>query len=319
MSRSILRTGALRAEVWARLFAVLLLLAAALPASADDYTKTKHPVVLVHGLFGFDELGGLYDYWYDIPGQLRSGGAKVYVANVSSANSSELRGEQLIDYLETLQATYGYSRFNLIGHSHGGPTARYVASVRPDLVASITSMGSPHTGSKVADGIGTAFPPGSPGRGLVAGLADALGSFLEFLSGDDDPQDALAALASLDSAGAAAFNARYPQGLPSSACGQGAASVRGVRYYSMGGTSPLSNVFDPSDLLMGAGALFFGFEANDGLVGRCSSHLGSVIRDDYAWNHLDEVNQVAGLRGLFASNPPSVYRAHLNRLKNAGL
>ncbi|RDZ29411.1 lipase family alpha/beta hydrolase [Lysobacter silvisoli] len=302
-----------------RALAVLLLLGLAVPASADDYTKTKNPVVLVHGLFGFDELGGIYDYWYDIPSQLRAGGAKVYVANVSSANSSELRGEQLIDYLETLQATYGYGRFNLVGHSHGGPTARYVASVRPDLVASVTSMGSPHTGSRVADGLGTAFPPGSPGRALVAGLADALGSFLEFLSGDDDPQDALAALTSLNGAGAAAFNARYPEGMPASACGQGASSVRGVRYYSMGGTTPLTNVFDPSDLLMGAGALFFGFEANDGLVGRCSSHLGSVIRDDYAWNHLDEVNQVAGLRGLFASSPPSVYRAHLNRLKNAGL
>ena len=37
------------------------------------------------------------------------------------------------------------------------------------------------------------------------------------------------------------------------------------------------------------------------------------------WNHLDEVNQMLGLRGLFSSNPVSVYRAHANRLKNAGL
>jgi triacylglycerol lipase len=44
-----------------------------------------------------------------------------------------------------------------------------------------------------------------------------------------------------------------------------------------------------------------------------------VIRDDYGWNHGDEVNQFLGLRGLFASNPSSVYRAHANRLKNLGL
>jgi triacylglycerol lipase len=31
-------------------------------------------------------------------------------------------------------------------------------------------------------------------------------------------------------------------------------------------------------------------EANDGLVGKCSSHLGTVIRDNYFHNHLDEVN-----------------------------
>lgn len=307
-------------RAWGRLlFTLFLAFGLSWPAIAGDYTKTRYPVVLVHGLLGFDELGGVYDYWYDIPGQLRADGAKVYVANVSSVNSSELRGEQLIDYLETLQAVQGHTRFNLVGHSHGGPTVRYVASVRPDLVASMTSVGSPHAGSKVADGLNATLPDGSPGRALVAGLVSALGGFLEWLSGDDDPQDALAALASLNTDGAAAFNASYPEGAPTSACGQGAEQVGGVRYYSMGGTSVLSNVFDPSDAMLGASSLFFGFERNDGLVGRCASHWGRVIRDDYAWNHLDEVNQIAGLRGLFASSPPSVYRAHVNRLKNVGL
>lgn len=310
----------LRKETWKRrLLAALILIPVAMPVLASDYTRTKYPVVLVHGAFGFDALGGIYDYWYDIPRQLRAGGAKVYVPNVSSAHSSELRGEQLIDYLETLQATYGNRKFNLVGHSHGGPTVRYVAAVRPDLVASATSMGSPHAGSKVADGLGTAFPEGSAGRALVGGFMNAVGTLIEWLSGDDDPQDSLAALASLDSAGAAAFNARYPQGRPATACGSGPELVGGVRYYSMGGTRVLTNVFDPSDALMFAGSLFFGFEQNDGLVGRCSSHWGNVIRDDYAWNHLDQVNQVIGLRGLFTSSPPSVYRAHANRIKNRGL
>ena len=95
--------------------------------------------------------------------------------------------------------------------------------------------------------------------------------------------------------------------------------VNNVRYYSMGGTSVLTNVFDASDAMLGASSLFFGFEQNDGLVGRCSSRWGVVLRDDYAWNHLDEANQVLGLRGLFASSPTSVYRAQANRLKNAGL
>jgi triacylglycerol lipase len=307
-------------NAFGRLLGVLLCFFVAAPVWAQSgYTQTRHPIVLVHGLLGFDSLLGVYDYWYGIPSQLRAGGAKVYVASVSAANSSTTRGEQLIRNLDHLRALYGHSKFNLIGHSHGGPTIRYVASVRPDLVASVTSVGSPHKGSKVADALDTALPPGSPLRPLVAGFVDALGGFLGFLSGNSDPQQALAALASLNTSGSNAFNARHPQGIPTSSCGQGAAVVNGVRYYSIGGTSVLTNVFDASDALLGAGGLFFGFEQNDGLVGRCSSHLGVVLRDDYGWNHLDEVNQVLALRGLFASDPVSVLRAQANRLKSAGL
>jgi triacylglycerol lipase len=162
-------------------------------------------------------------------------------------------------------------------------------------------------------------PPGSILETTLAGFVNALSIFIEFLSGDADPQNALGALASLNSAGAATFNTRHPQGKPTTSCGQGASVVNNVRYYSMGGTSVLTNIFDASDAMLGAGALFFGFEQNDGLVGQCSSHWGVVLRDNYGWNHLDEVNQILGLRGLFASSPASVYRAQANRLKNAGL
>ena len=58
---------------------------------------------------------------------------------------------------------------------------------------------------------------------------------------------------------------------------------------------------------------------NDGLVGRCSSHFGQVIRDNYYMDHLDEINQLLGLVSLFETNPKAVFRQHANRLKNAGL
>ena len=300
--------------------ALMLCVLPGLTLAQSTYTKTKYPIVLVHGLFGFDSLLGAMDYWHGIPSELRSGGATVYVASVSQAHFSEVRGEQLIAQLDTLRAVTGKQKFNLIGHSHGGPTIRYVASVRPDLVASITSVGSPHTGSKVADALNTALPSGSPLRPLVAGFANALGSLIAFLDGNSSAaQDAIGALTSLSSSGAAQFNARHPQAMPTSNCGQGAAVVNGIRYYSWGGTSTLTNVFDPSDGMLVAGGLFFGREANDGLVGRCSSHLGTVLRDNYPWNHLDEVNQIFGIRGLFSSDPRSVVRSHANRLKSAGL
>jgi len=297
---------------------IIASVAICIPAQAG-YTQTKYPIVLAHGMLGFDKLLGV-NYWYGIPSALRSGGATVYSTSVSQLDTSEKRGEQLLAQVESIVAISGKQKVNLIGHSHGGPTIRYVAAVRPDLVASVTSVGAPHKGSKAADFIRN-VPEGSAGEAAVAGIVNGLGALINFLSGSNttSPQNALGALESLNSVGAAQFNARFPQGLPTSACGQGAYSVNGVRYYSWGGTSPLTNVFDVSDTLLGATSLTFGFEANDGLVGRCSSHLGMVIRDNYRMNHLDEVNQVFGLTSIFETNPTSVYRQHANRLRNAGL
>ena len=285
-------------------------------ASADTYTQTRYPVVLVHGLLGFDALGPV-QYFYGVPSDLRAGGATVFTASVSQSNSTELRGEQLLKELQTLKARYGYAKFNLVGHSHGGNTSRYVAAVAPDLVASVTTMGTPHAGSKVGDAVAST----SPGtQAAVAALVNGLSSVIATLSGSGgNPQNALASLKSLSTAGAADFNRRFPQGAPTSSCGNGPAAVNGVRYYSMGGTSVATNLFDVGDGFLVASSVFLGFEPNDGLVTRCSSHWGQVVRDDYGWNHIDEINHVFGLRGLFSSDPVSVYRAHANRLKSQGL
>jgi triacylglycerol lipase len=280
--------------------------------------KTKYPIVLAHGMSGFDELFGVYDYWYGIPGELRDYGANVHVTTVSQFNSTELRGEQLLDQVETIVAITGKPKVNLIGHSHGGLDVRYVASVRPDLVASVTSVGSPHKGADLADWLAANALNGGFTQTVLAALAESLGSVLAFLTGQSNPQDAIAALGSLTTAGTAAFNATHPQGVPASSCGEGAFAVNGIRYYSWSGTGILTNALDVSDALMGLTSLFYD-SANDGLVDRCSSHLGDVIRDNYFLNHLDEVNQVFGLVSIFESNPKTIFRNHANRLKNAGL
>jgi triacylglycerol lipase len=293
------------------------------PASAwcwwnCSQAKTKYPIVLAHGMAGFDELFGVYEYWYGIPGALRNKGATVFVTEVSQFNSSEARGEQLLAQVETIVAITGKPKVNLIGHSHGGFDVRYVAAVRPDLVASVTSVGSPHKGADLADFLRDNVSGGSFTETVLAAFANSLGSVLGLLTGSSNPQDAIAGLDSLTSEGAAAFNASYPQGVPGSSCGDGASVVNGVRYYSWSGTGVLTNALDVSDVAMGLTWLFYG-EANDGLVGRCSSHLGDVIRDDYFQNHLDEVNQVLGLVSIFESNPKTLFKNHANRLKNLGL
>lgn len=287
-------------------------------AISGDYTKTKYPIVLCHGMAGFDSLFGVVDYFYGIESGLTSGGAKVYVTHVPSFNDTEVRGEALLQQIEDLAAQTGAAKFNLIGHSHGGLDVRYVAAMRPDLVASVTTVGSPHKGADLADWLRARVKNGSFTEGVAGFFANSLGVVLGLLSGHTAPQDAIAGLDALTSQGMAAYNAKYPAGLPADACGNGAATVNGIKFYSWSGKSPITNVLDVSDAAMGLTSLVYSGK-NDGLVGTCSSHLGTVVRDDYTMNHLDEVNQLLGIVSLFATNPVSVWRTHANRLKTAGL
>src|SRR3546814_3519247 len=105
-------------------------------ATGSGYTTTKYSIVLAHGMLGFDSLLGI-DYWYGIPSALRRDGAQVYITEVSRLNTSELRGEELLAQVEEIVAISGKPKVNLVGHSHGGPTVRYVAGVRPDLIDSV--------------------------------------------------------------------------------------------------------------------------------------------------------------------------------------
>ncbi len=292
------------------------------PWEESSYGKTRHPIVLAHGMAGFSKIGPV-DYWYGIPQDLAKNGANVFVTQVASFQSSEVRGEQLLRQVETILAITGAPKVNLIGHSHGGQSVRYVAGVLPSRVASATAVGSPNTGSPVADVVRGATE--IPGLGplatpLITGAVNGLFTVVGLLSGERFDQDALAGMESLTLAGAAAFNQRFPAALPPAAnrCAEGAYSVAGVQYYSWSGTGHLTNALDPSDLPMAATGLVIP-EANDGLVGRCASHLGRVIRSNYFMNHLDEVNQLFGLTSIFETDPKAVFRQHANRLKNAGL
>lgn len=291
----------------------------ALPSTAAaDYTRTRYPIVLAHGMSGFDELVGVIEYWHRIPRGLQRSGAQVFVTEVPQFHLTEVRGEALLAQVEEIVAITGAGKVNLIGHSHGGLDARYVASVRPDLVASVTTVGTPHKGAELADWLRARVRNGSFTEEALGFFADSLGGLLALLSGTSNPQDAIGGLESLTTEGTARFNAEHPAGVPADRCGEGPREVDGVRFYSWSGTRPLTNVLDISDAMFGVASLIYR-EPNDGLVGQCSSHFGDVIRSDYRMNHLDEVNLFFGLRHLFGPNPVTLYRQHANRLKNAGL
>lgn len=281
-----------------------------------DYAKTRYPIVLVHGLFGFDSFLGV-DYFYGIPDALSQQGARVFVAQVSAANSTEVRGEQLLAQVKNIMAMTGASKVNLIGHSHGGPTIRYVAAVAPQLVASVTSVGGVNQGSRVADILRNVAPAGTFSEAVVNSVTAAFVGLINLGSGGTTlPQMPTSALNSLTTAGSLDFNRRFPQALTND-CGSGPELVNGVRYFSWTGILPLTNVLDISDGVLGIMSLVT-YGANDGLVSACSSRLGKHL-GDYHQNHLDEVNQVVGLRDWFSVDPVALYRRHANRLKLLGL
>lgn len=287
--------------------------------AATTYSQTKYPVVLVHGMSGFGNIGPV-NYFYGVASDLSNNGAKVYTPVVSGFQSSEYRGEQLLTQVNSILALSGAKKVNLIGHSHGSHTIRYVNGMIPAKIASVTTVGGPNKGSAVADLITSAASlpvVGSPVAGLLSSVVNGFGQLIGLGQGQALSQDSLVALASLSTAGSAAFTKKFPAGMPTTSCGEGAYSQNGTLYYSWSGTSNLTNILDPLDGGLALTGLAFLGADNDGLVERCSSHFGKVLRDNYAQNHLDEVNQILGAVGLF-QDPVSLYRIHANRLKVAG-
>lgn len=279
----------------------------------EGHAATRHPIVLIPGIFGFEKLLGTVEYFPAIREALADGGAQVFIVFGSGVNSSEVRAGQIVPQLEEIKAITGAERLNLIAHSQGSIDARIIAARRPDLVASLTSIGGPHKGAALADRLLT------PAGALAQPLVGALGDLMTLLAGSTHPNDVRPALEAMSTEGMARFNAAHPAGVPTSACGQGDAVVGGIRYYSWSGVGNLTNALDLLDPLWVVNGVSSPLDRNDGLVSRCSSHFGQVIRDDYPQNHIDETNMVFGLVMPFGPRPPTLYRNHANRLKNVGL
>lgn len=301
----------------------------------SDYNQTKYPIILAHGTGGWTRMFGLVDYFHGIPQTLTENGAKVYVTKTSSINDSEYRGEQLLQQVKTISAITGSPKVNLIGHSHGGHDIRYVAAVAPEYVASVTAVSSPEQGSKMADWVVKMITEGSAKDGLPEGKFNTASqmaiNFFNFVGGlmdvgsgikleDIQKQDGWAAVNALTTDYMTKFNQKFPAAMPTSYCGYPKdTQVNGINYYSFAGVGQVTTGVDPSDAMLALTALSFGDDPNDGLVSSCSSRLGYVIRDDYNMNHMDAVNQVLGVVSATETNPLTVYRTQVNRLKEAGL
>ena len=268
-----------------------------------------YPIVLAHGFFGFETLGlgewDITDYFYEVPEHLETelGESLVYTPAVDPFNDSETRGEQLRAEIETILAETGHARVNLIGHSQGGLDARYVAAVAPEMVASVTTVATPHEGTPLLDVV-VAATDNPFLRGPVNELLRLVGGVL--WDEVDEDSDLFRALEQLSADGTAAFNEAYPDS-------------EDVAYFSIAGRSGLvlareqcvpdrevawiaqwDDERDPVDPLFAVSeSLFDGTfgapEPNDGLVRVSSSRHGTFLGCVPA-DHLDEVGQLFGDR-----------------------
>lgn len=175
-----------------------------------DALGPPYPIVLAHGFFGFDDFAGLdfVTYFYGVKDELAARGESlVFTPAVDPFNDSQARGQELLAHVERILAQTGHARVNVVGHSQGGVDARYVAHVRPDLVASVTTYATPHRGTSIADVVLGLVDDGRSSW-LADALARILGAPLWDAAGEET--SVIAALRQLSTPGMAAFNVRYP-------------------------------------------------------------------------------------------------------------
>jgi len=119
-----------------------------------------YPIVFMHGMGGFGKLklGPIGVTYFDgVVDDLAKRGEQVFVTVVPAYDTSEDRAKDLAQQIDVILARTGKAKVNLVGHSQGGMDARVIASpagvAYGDRIASVTTIATPHHGSRVADGV----------------------------------------------------------------------------------------------------------------------------------------------------------------------
>jgi triacylglycerol lipase len=110
------------------------------------------PVVLVHGLFGFDRIGvpgAKLDYFRGIAEHLSSLGCQAHTVRLPRARSVPERAGNLVELIAKLP----HERVDVIAHSLGGLDARYALAHLglASRVRALVTVGTPHRGTALAD------------------------------------------------------------------------------------------------------------------------------------------------------------------------
>jgi triacylglycerol lipase len=269
-------------------------------SSTGAASTGPYPIVLAHGFFGFEDFAGagFVDYYWGVRDDLASiGETEVFTPAVDPFNDSTTRGLQLLEAVEAVIEETGAERVNIIGHSQGGLDARVVAHLRPDLVASVTTVATPHNGSPIAD-----YALLIPGGQVIDVLVQLFGGPL--WGAIDGDTSLIASMEQFSTDGIAVFNEQYTD-------------QPGVAYASIAGRSDnelaarecatedappfISNwdgVVDPIDPLFAAAEAIV-----DGGIGSSIPNDGLVRVEDSKWgtflgcipaDHIDEIGHLFG-------------------------
>ena len=261
--------------------------------------KTRYPILLVHGIAYRDDMA--LPSWGNVPAFLRRGGSAVYLADTEAWASYTSNGEIIRDRIAGILAETKAEKVNIIAHSKGGIDARYAISAFElgDQVASLTTVGSPHRGTCIADIV-------------VDNLADRADflydavNCLGILMGDKHPETSQA-VSELTRDAMHEFNLKYPN----------LANV----YYQSYGTEMLNPLNDP--LFSATYLLLQKYEGdNDGMISKSSYQwgefqgtIGSKI-PGVGVSHLQITGSV--LDTIAGENIPLTYVEWASRLKDKG-
>ena len=114
-------------------------------------SELRYPVLLIHGMgFRDDKAIG---YWGRIPNILTQMGCRIYFGNQDSNADIETNGKHLLQRIDQVLQETGAEKVNIIAHSKGGLDSRYAISAlgAGNKVASLTTISTPHHGSKTVD------------------------------------------------------------------------------------------------------------------------------------------------------------------------
>jgi triacylglycerol lipase len=182
---------------------------------AEASPVLRYPLVLVNG---FDS-SPLFRYEDRILAELRARGHDVHLATLTPYDAPRRRARELWARIQEITETTGKAKVNLVCHSLGGLDCRYLVSpsgLALDVddasiashVASITTVGTAHRGTRVADQVLGLLPDGDRGK-MLNDFATLVGDWFSpsALAGDVHLRDALTALSVAE---AAAFDASTP-------------------------------------------------------------------------------------------------------------
>lgn len=117
----------------------------------DVSINLKYPVILVHGM-GFRD-SKFFCYWGRVPKMYRKMGLDIYFGGQDSTGAPETNARQIGDTIDEVLKKTGAKKVNVIAHSKGGLDTRYLISSLgyEDKIASLTTLQTPHHGSKTVD------------------------------------------------------------------------------------------------------------------------------------------------------------------------